>query len=152
MNLEQQLKILINEAPQYGIAPIVIEKAINPVLKTLANQLKYTDYYILASQEGEWLLTTLSHRDNPQQEKTVIYAYSNAKDARKSQVILASKVVPTWLPVTHLIFQLFALQPVDSIIFMETPGNLDKGTEISRNKLQIMIEKELKKLNYSGFA
>lgn len=143
MKLNQQLQILIDEAPQQGVPVAVMEKAVAPVLKAFAAGLQHLEYYVLQSRDREWVVTTLSNIERPQQEKRVVYAFSTAKDAayarRNSQLLVETAS----LPVTHLLFQLFALDGVDSIVFLETPGNLEKGVEIFRTSLQTTIQKQL---------
>ncbi len=68
MNLENQLKILIDEAPQYGISPVVIQKAIAPVLQLFAEQLQHSEYYILQNLEENWVLTTIANSDRQQKK------------------------------------------------------------------------------------
>ena len=41
MYLDEQLQILINEAPQYGVPALVMEKAVVPVLRLFANELQH---------------------------------------------------------------------------------------------------------------
>jgi len=48
--------------------------------------------------------------------------------------------------VTHLLFQLFAVEKVDSIIFLENAHTAQTGKEISRIQLKANIEKQLQKL------
>jgi hypothetical protein len=50
------------------------------------------------------------------------------------------------IPVTHLLFQLFALDRVDSIIFLENAHTAQTGKEITRTQLKANIEKQLQKL------
>jgi hypothetical protein len=47
------------------------------------------------------------------------------------------------VPVTHILFQMLALEGVYSTIFFETPGNLAIGTEISRAELNDLIQNHL---------
>jgi len=79
MKLKAQLHILSREAVNYGLATVVMEEAVNPVL-------------------------------------------------------------------THLLFQLFAVEKVDSIIFLENAHTAQTGKEISRIQLKANIEKQLQKL------
>ena len=147
MNLDRQLKLLVDEASQYGVPPQVMEQAVTPVLKGFATQLQHSEYYILQTLEGDWVLTTLSRRSQPKQEKKVIYAFSTLKDAANFQGTSDPHIMAMSVPVTHLLFQLFSLEPVDSIIFMETPGNLTAGTEIYRAELQKLIQRQLQQLD-----
>ncbi|MGL6339103.1 MAG: hypothetical protein ACRC80_08190, partial [Waterburya sp.] len=84
MELEQQLTVLIKEAADYNVAPVVIEQAIAPVIKLFAEQLQYLQYYVLQNLDLDWVLTTIS---NPQiqQEKQVIYAFVSVQDAATFQ-------------------------------------------------------------------
>ncbi|OKH18564.1 hypothetical protein NIES208_04965 [[Limnothrix rosea] IAM M-220] len=147
MNLEQQLQILVDQAPQDGVTPDVIAKAVNPVLKTFGTQLKHNDYFAYQSSQGNWLLTTLSNRRDPLLEKKVIYAFSTAEDATLFEDISGDRPDPDLtvqrIPVTHILFQLFALKQLDSIVFLETSGDLNAGTEVHRRDLQGAIQKKL---------
>lgn len=146
MKLDRQLQILIDEAPQQGVPSLVMEKVVSPVLKAFATQLQHLEYYVLQSRDRDWVVSTISHLERPQQEKRVIYAFSTAKDAIASQENFDLQMTSISLPVTHLLFQLLALESADSIIFLETPGNLEKGTEILRAKLQASIEMQLQNI------
>jgi hypothetical protein len=48
------------------------------------------------------------------------------------------------VPVTHIIFQMLAMKPIDSIIFFETPGNVNTGIEVRREDVQTMIQTQLR--------
>lgn len=142
MDLQQQVQALIDEAPQEGgmSAAILI---IAPLLQELAEQrLKFDQYYILQNLQGNWQLTTLQHRRQPGLEKTVVYAFANLQDATRSS--RSSELVALPVAVIPLLFQLLALDPVDSILFLETVGDLDQGEEITRQELQQVIQKALK--------
>lgn len=147
MNLEEQLKILIDEAPQHGVPSPVMEQAVTPVLKGFAETLKHLEYYVAQNLDGDWVLTTLQNRAQPTQEKKVIYAFANRKDAANFQGTADLQMMAMAVPVTSLLFQLFAVQQVDSIIFLETPGDLNTGIEIQRPDLQIAIQKQLQQIN-----
>ncbi len=41
MKLKAQLHILSRDAVNYGLAPVVMEEAVNPVLAAMARQLKH---------------------------------------------------------------------------------------------------------------
>ncbi|MDJ0527805.1 MAG: hypothetical protein PX634_21300, partial [Microcystis sp. M53600_WE12] len=118
MKLKAQLHILSRDAVNYGLAPVVMEEAVNPVLAAMARQLKHLQYYVVQNSQGDWLLTTLAHRRQPQQEKRVIYAFATEKMAISAQNTPNSPLSTLLIPVTHLLFQLFALEKVDSIIFL----------------------------------
>lgn len=139
MNLDQQIQVLIDNAPQDGTTPGVIE-AIAPALKVLAQQLQHDRYYILQAADKSWVLTTLSHLDRPDLQKRVIYAYPTAEDAsNRSRISGVADAVATPMAVTHILFQMVALEPLESIIFFEVPGNFEKGTEVKRSEVQDLI-------------
>ncbi|AFY77009.1 MAG: hypothetical protein IGR93_20695 [Hydrococcus sp. C42_A2020_068] len=149
MKLDQQLQILIEEASEQGVPAWAMEKAVIPILKAFASQLQHLEYYILQSRDRDWIVTTLSNVEKPQQEKRVIYAFSSPEDAANSQENSNLEIAIASVPVTHLLFQLFALDGVESLIFLETPGNLEKGVEIFRASLQNGIHEQLKSLSPS---
>lgn len=152
MKLKKQLKILADEAPQYGIPFRIMEKAVIPVLVAFAQQLRSEEYYILQNQAGEWLINTLSHRHQPQIEKKIIYAFRTLQDAADFQNTTNTKLNTITIPVTHLLFQMFALGQIDSIVFMEKSGNLNDGVEISRTEIQHSLQHQLKQLKASFSA
>jgi|GEM_PF-6381707 hypothetical protein len=53
---------------------------IAPVLRVIAQKLRYSEYYILQSFSGNRVLTTLSHKTNPQIEKQVIFPFPRLQD------------------------------------------------------------------------
>jgi len=147
MNLDQQLKILIKNAPQDGVTPLVIEKAVAPVLKSFAQQLEHLEYYILQNFQKNWVVTTLQNRATPQLEKKVIYAFTTLQDGNNFQGKNDPNIIATPFPVTHIIFQLFAMKEVDSLVFFEQVGNLTTGTEIHQKDLQNHIQTQLQKFS-----
>lgn len=147
MNLDQQLEILIENAPQDGVTPTVIEKAVAPILKIFAQQLQHLEYYILQTFQKNWVVTTLQNRATPHLQKKVIYAFTTLQDARTFQGTNDPNILATLFPVTHIIFQLFAMKEVDSLIFMEQGGNLTTGAEIHQKDLQENIQNQLQKFS-----
>lgn len=142
MDLQPQVQALIDEAPQDGGMPAAI-RVIAPLLQGLAEQrLKFEQYYILQNLQGNWQLTTLQHRQKPGLEKTVVYGFANLQDATRSS--RSADLVALPVPVIPLLFQLLALESVDSILFLETMGDLDKGEEITRQELQRLIQTALR--------
>ncbi len=142
MDLEQQLQALIDNAPKDGTTPKIVE-AIAPALKLLASQLKQLEYYILQTLDEGWVLTTLSNRTQPNVQKNVIYAFSTLKDAADFQTVSDPQLVALPVPVTHILFQMLALDTVTSTVFFDTPGNLTAGTEVRRDDLQTLIQTQL---------
>ena len=47
---------------------------------------------------------------------------------------------------THLLFQLFSVESIDSVIFRDVPGNKKLEVEIPRAKLQNIIQQQLRRL------
>lgn len=144
MDLDAQIQLLIDNAPQDGITARVVA-AIAPGLKLLAQKLRHSQYYILQSMDSDWVVTTLSNRTNPEFEKRVIYAFPSLKDIPVvSTRELEADLIAVPLPVTHILFQLTALETVDSIIFFETPSDLTNGIEVQREDIENLIQLQLK--------
>ncbi|WP_250122510.1 hypothetical protein [Chroococcidiopsis sp. CCMEE 29] len=144
MNLDEQIQVLIDNAPQDGVMPRVVA-AIAPALQLLAKKFRHFQYYILQNLDQDWVLTTLSNRANPDVEKRVIYAFPTLKDVSAvSAAKLDPQVIAVPIPITHILFQLAALETVDSIVFFETPGDLNTGVEVRREDLQHVIQVQLK--------
>lgn len=140
MDLDKQIQVLIDDAPQDGVTPRVVE-AIAPTLKLLAAKLRHTEYYILQSLDQAWVVTTLSDRNNSEITKNVIYAFPTLKDATAvSEAQIDPQIVAVPIPVAHILFQMFALEIVDSIIFFDTPGDGNTGVEIRRADVQNLIQ------------
>ncbi|MBD2343993.1 hypothetical protein [Anabaena subtropica] len=146
MDLEAQIQLLINNAPNDGVTPHLVS-TIAPLLVAIAQKLRHTQYYILQDSEGSWVLTTLSNRANPGIEKRVIYALPTIQDVSLiSPAGLDPQISAKITPVTHILFQLVALEPVDSIVFLETPGKTTHTFELRRADFQKRIQRQLKKL------
>lgn len=142
-NLEVQIQSLIDNAPQDGITPLLID-TIAPQLKAIAQKLRYPQYYILQNLQERWVLTTLSNRANPELEKQVVYAFPQLQDVSLlSSTGLDPELVAKPIPVIHILFQLVALEPVDSIVFFETPGTTSHAIEVKRTDLQKIIQQKL---------
>ena len=74
MNIDQQLQDLIEGAPPEADLKEAI-KTVSPVIRTIAKQLKHSEYYILQSVSKQWLQATIAHKDTPTQPTRVVYAY-----------------------------------------------------------------------------
>jgi hypothetical protein len=145
MDLDQQIQTLVDQAPQDGTTPAVIQ-AIAPVLKQLAQSLKQSEYYVLQNLNQNWVVTTLSNRSQPGVEKKVIYAFPTLNDAANAP--FASKdpqlmAFPT--PVTHILFQFISMKTVDSTVFFDQPGNLKTGTEFRQTDVQALVQAQLQR-------
>ncbi|MCC5665467.1 hypothetical protein LC653_16455 [Nostoc sp. CHAB 5784] len=144
MDLEAQIQLLINNAPRDGMTPNLIA-AIAPALRAIAQKLRYSQYYILQNSEESWVLTTLSNLTNPGLEKRVVYAFPTIQDVSLiSPAGLDPQMLAKIIPVTHILFQLVALEPVDSIIFLETPGKTTHTVEVRRTDLEKLMQKQLR--------
>ncbi len=137
MDLDLQIRSLIDQAPADGSTPQILE-AIAPALKLLAEQLEHLEYYILQNLDQSWSIAVLSNLKQPGQEKKVIYAWTTLKDASIG-VVAGDRILPVSIPVTHILFQILALEGIDSIVFFDTPGNLETGTEVRREQVQNLI-------------
>jgi hypothetical protein len=146
MDLDRQIQALIESAPRDGTTPQIVA-AIAPALKTLASKLRHSEYYILQTLYRDWVVTTLSNRAQPKVEKKVIYAYPTRKDAAAGGYAPQNpQLIASPIPVTHILFQMVALETVDSIVFFEKSGNLEVGTEVRRSDVQNLIQSQLQQL------
>jgi hypothetical protein len=148
MNLDQQLDILINEAPNYGVPSLIMEYGVVPVLKTYAQQLDYQQYYLRQTLERNLVITILSDKNNPNLEKRVIYAFPTVNDAAQFPDIKINdaNIVAEQVSVCQILFQMFTMKEIDSIIFIDKPENYQKSKEIYCHKLQDAIQENLKLL------
>jgi hypothetical protein len=143
MTLDQQIQALVQNAPQDGTTPNVV-RAIAPGLKMIAQQLQHLQYYILQTSDEGWVLTTLSNLKQPGLEKRVIYAYPSSEDAILANSTNNSTATGTTkLPVISILFQMVAIPKLDSIIFFETPGQFESGTEVKKEEIQNLIRSYL---------
>lgn len=144
-NLEKQIQLLIKNAPKDGMTPKLVA-TIAPVLKVAAENLRHPRYYILQNFEGSWVSTTLCNRSNPELKKQVIYAFPGLNDAIRSSLTgISPQVVAKPIPIIDILFQLLAITPVDSIVFMETPGTNNNAVEVRRADLENMIQQTLQR-------
>lgn len=143
MDIQAQIQLLVDNAPQDGITPQIVA-AVAPGLVAIAQKLRYPQYYILQHKEHGWVLTTLSHRANPQVEKRVVYAFPTIQDVGLvSSAGLDPQVITAPIPVTHILFQLLALDPVDSIVFFESPGKTTNAIEVTRTQIKNLLQQSL---------
>lgn len=146
MDLDQQLRALLEEAPQDGSTPEAIA-AIAPLLKQIALQLRHREYYIRQSLDQQWMLTELVQRGQTETTKTVIYAFPSLGDAASgAKGAQDPRLMALPVPVTHILFQILALEGVDSVIFVETPGDPNSGVEVQRTILQALVREQLAQL------
>lgn len=143
MDLDTQVQTLIEEAPKDGVMGDAVG-AIAPTLKAIAGQLQHSEYYILQTLDQGWVMTTLSNRNEPDTRKNIVYAFPTLKDvATGPHSVKDPQVMALPVPVIHIIFQMLALKPIDSVIFFETPGNLNQGVEVRRQDVQNLVQLQL---------
>ena len=143
MTLNQQIKVLAQEAAQYGISPVVIDRAIAPVLQSIAQQLNHLEYYIWQNVREEWVISVIQNRQSSDVAKKVIYGFATVQDAKNLARNSSPDSIAIALPIIQILFRLFSLQQIDSIILFDEPGNTTQGTEIKRLDLQQSIQKQL---------
>ncbi len=145
MNIDQQLQVLVNEAPNYGVPAPIMEHGVVPVLKIYAQQLDYQHYYLRQTLESNLLVTILSDQENVK-EKRVIYAFPSVEDAHRFHDNKTDdpNVVAEEVSIGQILFQMFTMKEVDSIIFVDKPENYQQSKEIYCDKLQQAIQENLK--------
>lgn len=143
LDLQQQIDRLIQTGPEYGVPILVMQNGVAPILQELAKDLNHREYFICQNSQENWLITTIQHRTQTELEKKVIYAFADQVDALQMQKVFTEEVSILSIPVADLIFQLFALQPVDSIIFMDAPGDLAQAKEIAKKTLFDLLQTQL---------
>jgi hypothetical protein len=94
--------------------------------------------------DQDWAITTLQSQAQEEIEKNVIYAFSSLKDVSNSPYPMHDpQMIALPIPVTHILFQMLAMEIIHSIIFFDTPGNTVTGTEIQREQMSELIESHL---------
>jgi hypothetical protein len=147
MSLDQQVEALVREAPQDGSTPVAVA-AIAPALVTIAQQLQHLDYYLLQSLQGNWQITTLQHRSQPEQQKRVIYAYADVKDATHAGQ--DPHLVAKPMAIIQLLFHLISLPEVDSLLVNDTPGELSQPIEIKTDRIKQLVQTYLQEASQLG--
>ena len=142
MDIDQQLQDLIEGAPAEADLKTAI-KTVSPVIRTVAKQLKHSEYYILQSVQKQWLQATIAHKNAPDKPKRVIYAYPSLAAAASDKLAKSNPgLMALPIPVARLLFQLPSIDPVDSLIFLETDTR-DQAIEVRRNDLKILFQSQL---------
>jgi hypothetical protein len=152
MNLKEQIQEITNNASKFNISPIVVEKAIAPVLVKFAKPLKNI-YYVWQgksnSEEKEKLLiTVLENRANPKLTKKVIYAFPSIAIAGNFLAVDPHTVDIVEIPVTHLFFYTLGTPPekLNSIIFVRKTGNNLQFQEIKCDEITKAVQEKITKL------
>jgi hypothetical protein len=144
MNLDEQVTALIDGAPDLESRMSVA--AIAPILQQIAATLPHVRYYICQSPTGDWAVTTLRHRQQPDLEIKVIYAFSQIESIKKFYDRHPEAELAAEVPVIHLLFEILALPAIDRVIFFNNATNFDRGQELSRAYLEELIVNHLKQL------
>jgi len=147
--IADQLADLLHNAPQDGVTANAVG-LITPVLSAIASKLGHPSYFMLQSEQSNWLMTTLSNRDSPEIEKNVVYAYCSQTAANVERLQVGDpKLVCVEIGVIDILFQLLGLKAVDSLIFFDQVNNSQAGVEISNADLQNLCEKQIKRVKSS---
>jgi hypothetical protein len=139
MNLAEQVQALIDGAPDFESQMSVA--AIAPILQQAAQKLPSLAYYVRQSPQGEWMMVTLQHRQQPKLEIRVVYAFNRVEDIAKFGDGKPSADLAVEMPVIQLLFELLAMPEIDRIIFLNNSDNLNSGQEITRKSLEESIAK-----------
>jgi len=137
--ITEQIQRLIQQAPTDQARADL--QTIAPVLSAVASRLQHLQYYLLQTVEQRWVMTTLQHREQPRVTKTVIYAYSSLEAVKAAQPNPDPQLLALPVPTVDILFQLLAIDPVESMIFLEQSQH--PGVEISRELLQRLIAQHL---------
>ncbi|MCS7030599.1 MAG: hypothetical protein NZL92_03565 [Gloeomargarita sp. SKYG116] len=144
MELEQQLQQLIDEAPTTDNTAQLVQ-LIGPLLLDIAKNFRHKQYYIVQTLDKRWQTSTYTSIAGA--ERTLLYAYCTLEDATNSIPLPKDPwLMALPVPVVHIIFQLLALEPVESVIFWEEPGPR-LGAELKRQELQAYIQNYLLQLS-----
>ncbi|MGB8698916.1 MAG: hypothetical protein WCD18_05820 [Thermosynechococcaceae cyanobacterium] len=139
MDLQAQVQALIDEAP-----PDLDMQAIRVVAEVLgevAQGLVHPQYYLLRNLAQQWQVTTLQHRDQPNRQKTVLYAYGNLSDATSAGQAADLMAVP--MPTVQLLFHFFSFGQVDSLLFLDEVNRPDQMRELKHLDLQSLVRASL---------
>ncbi|MEB3292847.1 MAG: hypothetical protein VKJ24_06785 [Synechococcales bacterium] len=143
MNLDAQMKLLIQDAPEAGGTKQMVT-AIAPAFYKLAQRLQFLQYYVAQTLNGDWIRLSLSHRTQSKVEKTVIYAFFSAEMITSGEVEGLSDVGKVEvLGVIDLLFRVWALNLCDSVIFFNDQSNSSQGLEIARAEIDRVIRETL---------
>jgi hypothetical protein len=141
MNLDRQIQSLIDGAPDVESRMSVM--AIAPILQQVAATLPYPEYYICQSSQGEWAITTLRHRQQPDLEIQAIYAFKRVEDINIVDREALTIGVAVKMPIVQILFDLIAFPQIDRVIFFNDSQQLKRGQEISRLDLEDSIVQQL---------
>ncbi|MEN9207247.1 MAG: hypothetical protein Q6L50_07360 [Gloeomargarita sp. GMQP_bins_120] len=146
MELEQQLQQLIDEAPKQDNTAQLVQ-LIGPLLLEIARNFRHKQYYIVQTLDRRWQTSTYAPLGQGGPEQTLLYAYCTLEDATNSIPLPKDPwLLALPVPVVHIIFQLLALEPVESVVFWEEPGPR-LGAALRRSDLQAYVQNYLLQLS-----
>ncbi|MCA6573939.1 MAG: hypothetical protein ACK5EU_09265 [Pseudanabaena sp.] len=145
--LDRQVALLVESTPDEETASAV--RLITSVLKAIAQNLKHTVYFVIQDIEGGWLLTPLSNHDNPEVEKTTIYAYCDHTPANIDRLKLNDENLECGkYNVIDMLFRLIGMKQVDSIVFFDRATDTQHGIEVGRTDIEALCEKQIKRAQF----
>jgi hypothetical protein len=145
--LDRQVALLVQGTPDAETASAV--SLIASVLKAIAQNLKYTIYFVIQDIEGGWLLTPLSNHDNPEMEKTTIYAYCDRTPANIDRLRLNDDHLECGeYNIVDMLFRLIGMKQLDSIVFFDRATDTQNGIEIARTDIEELCEKQIKRAQF----
>jgi len=145
--LDRQVAALVQNTPDEETASAV--SLIASVLKAIAQNLKYTSYFIIQDLDGGWLLTPLSNHDNPELEEVTIYAYCDRTPANIDRLKLNDENLEcAEYSVIEMLFRLIGMKQVDSIVFFDRATDTQHGIEIGRTDIEELCEKQIKRAQF----
>jgi hypothetical protein len=135
MSLSQQVRNLIDEAPP-DLQPAIA--ALAPALVEAAQGLKNIQYFVGSGASGQWIASTLQHRQSGQEIK-VVYCFANTADL---QTFYQEPLLSVELPLLDLLFQLTVLTDIEQLVFYDN-ADFAQGRQVKRSDLQQAIERHL---------
>ncbi|NJR39352.1 MAG: hypothetical protein HC781_11710 [Leptolyngbyaceae cyanobacterium CSU_1_4] len=140
MDINQQIQMLVQQAPQYGASAREVE-AIAPALITVADRLKHPEYYVLQTLDQNWVMTVLHHPNESEVTKNVLSVFPTLEDAKtNANEFDNAHVIAVPVPVIHILFQMLAMEPLNSTIFFEQPREFNTGVEVTRTDLLELVQ------------
>ena len=127
MDINQQIQMLVQQAPQYGASSREVE-AIAPALVTVADRLKHPEYYVLQTLDQNWVMTVLNHPTESEVTKNILSVFPTLEDAKTSASEFDNAhVIAVPVPVIHICFKCWQWSHWTALFFLNSPGNLIQG-------------------------
>ncbi|NJK35382.1 MAG: hypothetical protein HC919_10770 [Oscillatoriales cyanobacterium SM2_2_1] len=143
--LQRQAEALVQNAPDDGVTSGAVQ-LVAGVLRVIAQRLTHTQYFLLQNRETQWLTHTLGNRQNPEIEKTIVYAYSGGTAANLERLKLNSgELVVVEYPVLEILFRLLSLREVDGVVFFEQATEVKSGVEVNRLDVEQLCAQQVQR-------